>query len=777
MMIIKTNVKEVVEIIYGSGNLVSDDWLAKRAEQGSFIHREYQAQYQKDDKSEVAIQYSSNIDGYNIIISGRIDGIIKRNNKIIIEEIKSTTKDLTNIDEKLTPAHLAQVKVYGYFYLEEQQLDSIDVRLTYIHVESKQIKQIDFEYKKQELQTFYLQTIKEYLYWIKLINNHEIRRNKSIKGLQFPYPDYRYGQQELMRSIYQNIISKDILYAIAPTGIGKTIATLFPALKSINKRNQKIFYLTAKNLGKKMVLGTAILLMNNGLQVKTIEISSKDSVCFQKNRDCDADKCPYSRNYYGKLFEALKDAYNNEDLFNKETIEAYAKKHKVCPFEFSLDLSYYADIIICDYNYVFCPLTHLQRYFEMGGKYETIVLVDEAHNLSSRSRQMYSGRISKMEINKLKNLTSSIQDCKIKEFDLIIKSIDDYRYMLEEQEYLVIGFNNNFVLLVSSLLSKLSDLLEKHKEIKERNEILPLLLELIRFVAIADYFDEDFAFAISQDKEDFLVNIDCLDAAKFVLRTIKQSILSTIFFSATLYPLPYYMKTLTEGVGENIVIKSPFDKRRLKLILLDRISTKYRNRMESIEPIVDAIRVLGNSKPGNYIVFFPSYAYLQLVYNQLQHHTFDFTYIIQEPNFTAKEREEVIQLFRSNDKTQIGLFVMGGMFSEGIDYIGDMLKGVIIIGVGLPHYGGYNNVAKNYFDRKLTNGFDYAYTYPGFTKVVQAVGRIIRSETDYGVAVFIDDRFLSYKYQNLFPKEWENLTIARDSYNLSETLNNFWNLF
>ncbi|MDD4077029.1 MAG: ATP-dependent DNA helicase [Bacilli bacterium] len=773
-MVIKLNVKEIVEMIYGSGDLLKESTLIKRAEIGSLIHREHQAKYQTDDQSEVFIENKDNIDGYDFIICGRIDGVIKCNERVVIEEIKSTVKDLSLLDEKSVPAHLAQAKMYAYFYLRQHQLAEIDVRLSYIHVITKKIKTFDFCYSEKELYDFYYDTVKNYLNWLKLIDVHETERNKSLQGLNFPYSNYRSGQKSLITAIYKNIISKDILYAIAPTGVGKTIASLFPALKAVNQSQQKIFYLTAKNLGKKIVLDTVNLLLGTGLKCKTIEITAKDLSCFQKTKDCDADKCPYARNYYGKLFAALQDIYNNEDMFNKETIALYAKKHQICPFEFSLDLSYYADIIICDYNYVFCPLTHLKRYFDLGSKYQPIILIDEAHNMSSRSRAMYSGIISKKQTLLLKEIVVNADSEYLSEFDSLINKLEEYESKIKDHEYMVVNYDASFVAAVKRLLDIINDFLEVNKKLDCRVDIINLLLDYIRFITVADYFDNNFVFALSSEKDDFWVRIDCLDAAKFLLKTLKENTLSSVFFSATLYPLPYYMKTLTEGEGSYICVDSPFDISRLKLILLDNVSTKYRHREQSIEPIIDTIRVLGNSSPGNYIVFFPSYQYLQMVYRRLKAYSFDFSYIVQEPDFTIREREKIIELFRNNNQTQIGLFVMGGMFSEGIDYIGDMLNGVIVIGVGLPHVGGYNNVAKAYYDRKFQNGFDFAYTYPGFTKVVQAVGRVIRCEEDYGVAILIDDRFTYSKYQKLFPKEWYKFIRLSDSFQLSEELSNFW---
>lgn len=773
-MEIKASVKEIVELIYGSGDLISQSKLAKRAEEGTLIHQHHQEQYKDTDESEVYVEYTETNDDYNLFISGRIDGVIKRNKKTIIEEIKSTTKNLDILDEFTTPAHLAQAKFYGYLYAIKHELKKINIRLTYIHVMTNKHKRLDFTFTFTDLKTFFDDTVKEYIQWLKIIDEHENTRNKSIEGLKFPFAFYRDGQRELMAACYKTLINQDIIYAIAPTGVGKTIATIFSALKAINQNRQKLFYLTAKNMGKTVALKTMQLLMDNDLKAKTIEITAKDQICLQEVRDCDPEKCPYANGYYNRIYQAVQDLYLHEDFYSKEIIIKYAIKHQVCPFEFSLDASYYADVVICDYNYAFCPLTHLIRYFDDEARYRPILLVDEAHNLVSRSRDMYSGSVSRIKLLMLRKL---LQENNIKlnsEFNEVFKFFRIYEEKLKQVDYLIIDYDDNFVGAINRLDMQVESLIEDYKNIKNKNEMIKVLLELYRFNKVAEYFDQDYVYSLEKSDEDIIVKINCLDASKFLLNTLKAHTIGSIFFSATLYPIEYYKNMLTQNEGRFVQIPSPFNPFHLDIIAIDDVSTRYNDRTHSIDKIIDVIGILGNSKVGNYIVFFPSYQYLTMVSEALQKCNYDFEYIIQKRDFTLKERDEIISLFHENDKTQVALFVMGGMFAEGIDYIGDMLSGVIIVGTGLPMYGGYNNVIKGHFDNKFQNGFDYAYTYPGFCKVVQAVGRVIRTETDRGVAILIDDRFSSLKYQRLFPKEWFHMKRIRNLEVLRNDLELFW---
>ncbi|HHX79635.1 MAG TPA: ATP-dependent DNA helicase, partial [Acholeplasmataceae bacterium] len=707
-------------------------------------------------------------------IGGRIDGVIRKGNKIIIEEIKSTTKDLKYLDEDSVPAHLAQAKLYAYFYFRNSKKRKINIRLTYIQVQNRKIKCINLVYSIAELEEFFRNTIGIFLYWLKVIYQHEEERNKSIVGLNFPFENYREGQRELMGACYRSLLNQEILYAIAPTGVGKTIATLFSALKTINQHYQKLFYLTAKNLGKKVVLDTVKLLMDHGLKAKAIEITAKDSICFLEERDCDSENCPYSKDYYSKLFPALQDIFQNADLYNKETITEFAEKHKICPFEYSLDISNHADIIICDYNYAFCPRTHLIRYFDDGSIYRPLLLVDEAHNLVSRSKDMYSGEVSKISVLTLNKLLKENKFNLNKTFTEVIKSFENYEKDKKTGDYFVLNLDEEFIGQIVKLINLTENFLEESKKIKNKTEIIKILLDLTRFQKMSEIFDEDYVYTIEKTENNLKVAVNCLDASKFILKTIKEKTAGAVFFSATLYPFHYYQKMLTQDEGAFIKIDSPFPQGNLKLITYDSVSTRYRDRLASVEKIIEIIRILGQSKVGNYIVFFPSYQYLNLVYEELETEE-GVEYIVQKQDFTQDEREEVINLFKDTAKTQIGLFVLGGMFSEGIDYIGDMLSGVIIVGTGLPMYGGYNNVVKSHFDEKFRAGFDFAYTYPGFAKVVQAVGRVIRNETDYGVAILIDDRFANRKYLHLYPKEWSHMKFIAAPEEIKKEIQKFWN--
>jgi DNA excision repair protein ERCC-2 len=774
---IKISVKDIVELIYGGGDLVNEKSLLLRAEEGTKAHQYLQAKYKDQDQKEVVVGYDGIINDTHYILSGRIDGLLKRGSKTIVEEIKSTYMDLDSLDDTTIPAHIAQAKMYAYLYIIENKKKVIYIRLTYISVDSYKTKTIENKYTLQDLEAFFNQTIKEYQTFVNLLSEHESKRNKSIEGLNFPFNEYRAGQRELMRECYLNVINKNILYAVAPTGIGKTIATLYSTLKAINDSKQKVFYLTAKNAGKNVAMDTMKLLMSKGLIAKTVEITAKDTVCFMETRDCDKDKCIYANGYYHRLYPAIKDIYAHETIFSKDVIKEYAIKHQLCPFEFSLDISNYSDVIIGDYNYAFCPRIHLIRYFE-SDNFKPILLVDEAHNLISRSRDMYSSKLSRNMILSLINKVKSLKPSPMAEINSILDQFKTYESELVNVEYTVRKYYDDIMVgLCRKLLVKIDQILSTKEPIIFKAEILKIYFELIRFTKTSEFYkEENFIYALEKTENDIIGSIECLDASNFLLDVMNNRSYGTILFSATLSPLSYYQKLLTQDQGNSIVLPSPFNPYHLKLIMVDNMSTRYNDRQNSIERIVNIINILASSKQGNYIVFFPSYAYLNMTKQVLQEKYPEFNYIVQEKGLTIKEKDEYINLFKTEiTKSQIGLFVMGGMFAEGIDYIGDMLSGVVVVGCGLPMFGGYNNMLKSYFDRLLGGGFDYAYTYPGFGKVVQAVGRVIRTKTDRGVAILIDDRFTTNKYKYLYPKEWSHFQVINSEDYLKEELNNFWN--
>jgi DNA excision repair protein ERCC-2 len=775
MTTIQTSAKEIAELLYGSGNLTNERLLNVRAQEGIEIHQYWQGKYLPSDQKEVFVKTEITQEDIQLIVTGRIDGIVFREDEWMLEEIKSTHEELDQLEEDTTPSHLAQAKLYAYLYALEHHLKRITILLTYIHVESKEVLQFEKNMTFRTLETFFQKTVTKYLDWINQLKRHEDERLKSIDGLTFPFSEYRPHQRDLMAHVYRNILDKGILYATAPTGIGKTIATLFPALKAINQPRQKVFYLTAKNDGKQIAIATVALLEEHGLIAKTCEITAKDPMCFLKERDCDPEVCKYANGYYSRVYKAIRDTFQNDSLLTRDVIRKYARKHRVCPFDFSLDLSNYCDIILCDYNYVFDPRVHLNRYFEEKSATLTL-LVDEAHNMVTRSRDMYSASLPQSLFHELQ---SEVKGCRMnpkREISRILDLYQEFGLDLIDVDFVKLEVINEYLLqLVKRLLVKLEQVLTSDKSIPNRSRIMEKYFALVQFSRISEFYNKEFVFLLEQGDGGITASIKCLNASRFIKKTIEEYTEACTFFSATLDPIEYYKTLITDNAGSDIKMPSPFNQRHLMLVAVDAISTRYHDRKESLEEIVELAKVLIHGKKGNYILFFPSYEYLKMVEEKLTVDSSEVDIIKQTRAMSQLERDSTLQLFRQgNDKSQVGLFVMGGIFGESIDLIGDMLSGVLIVGVGLPALSPFNNILRSHYDVEFQSGFDYAYTYPGLNKVIQAVGRVIRTETDRGIAILIDDRFNSPKYLRLYPKSWSHLEIVNDPKLIEKRIQRFW---
>ena len=772
---LSVSVKEIAEFVFGSGSITNDRVLKTRALEGQEIHAYWQGLYLNTDQKEVGVKSTFFDEDFKLVIKGRIDGIVIRNEKLYIEEIKSTHSELELLDIKTYPAHLSQLKLYAYMYLRDNNLKSIDILLTYITVDERKVLQFEKHLTKSALKDYYEKTILKYITWIKTLNKHENQRLKSIEGLSFPFDDYRLNQREMMAYIYKNILRKGKLYVEAPTGIGKTIASIFASLKAVNKPRQKVFYLTAKNDGKEVVIDTIKLLEHNGLIAKTCEISAKDSMCLLSERDCDPEVCKYANGYYKRVYKAIFDIFENESIFTKNIFSKYGRKHRVCPFELSLDTSNFCDFILCDYNYVFDPLVKLVRYFEEDS-YSPIILCDEAHNLVSRSRSMFSASLLNSDFLRIKEVSRYLKPNPTRELNEIIDIFTEVSLELVEVDFIKKEELNEYLLKsLRKLLTKLDQIFSDDKVKFDKKTLREFYFNVNRFLKISEYYNEEFVFLIESIENDVQISIRCLNASEFISRTIDDHTEGCTFFSATLDPVFYYKNLLTKNAGDDISLVSSFKQNNLLLMSVDDVSTRYRDRTDSVDKIIEVAKALVTSKKGNYIIFFPSYAYLNLVKDKLEESIENVSFITQRREMFTSERKGIINLFKEDSEvTQVFLFVMGGIFGESIDLIGEQLSGVLIIGVGLPAMSPFNNVLKSHFDITFSNGFDFTYTYPGLNKVIQAVGRVIRTETDRGCAILFDDRFTTRKYLRLYPKAWSHLEVCNDVKELKRMIIDFW---
>ena len=760
-------VKELAYFICQSGNLTTEFFSNHDLEAGKKAHEYHQNRYNEASKKEVYVKSEITYGTSTYLLHGFIDGVLNVDNKIIIEEIKSTLLDLEEITLDYHAEHLAQLKIYGYLYAINNNMSEVNLRLTYLSAIDYTPKAFELIISTNELEEFVMEILEEYITWLNLLDKAEKEKSETINSIKFPFKEKREGQQKLMKAVYQSMMNNDILYCIAPTGIGKTIATLFPALKTL-KDKDKLFYITAKGSGKNAPLEAIELLSKSGLKMKVIDITAKRKICNCGKRNCNPDDCPFAIGYFSRLKMATYEIFKSYDIFNKEVILEIANKHTICAFEFSLYLSYFCPLVIADYNYVFDPKAHLIRYFD-DDTYRPKVLVDEAHNLISRSKEMYSATITEDDIRILRKRLSTYKPSVRSLCNKAIELFDKYHETLTQKAlYVSDEMDLELNKVFKNIKDRVDEIFYENKTIKNKDEILDVYFKILDFLRISDYFSETHRLLGKIENDCVILSYNCLDASQFILSTINESLHGITFFSATLYPITYYMDLLTKGNGKYLELESPFDPNNLTLVINKDISTKYIDRESSVDTIIETIEIL-SKKDGNYIIFFPSYTYLNMVYDKLE--DIDFECIVQTNNLDENEKIKIIEKFKTTTNTKFGFFVMGGVFSEGIDFIGDALSGVIIVGVGLPLVCDENNILKEYFEEKYPEkGFDYAYLYPGFTKVIQAVGRVIRDENDKGIAILMDNRFIQQRYINLMPPHWKNIKVISNNYALKKVI-------
>lgn len=770
---IKMSVHQLVDFLLRKGDIDNRVYNKNTMNEGSRLHASYQRRQDSDYIAEYYLIHTFKVDDFEVTLNGRADGIISRPFLTTIDEIKTSVMDNEEFYQEQGEWHLGQAKIYALIYALDHDLERMGVRLTYINQLNNSSLVKDFKYTKEELENYVTDLIREYLEFYKLVFLQLEKRNETSELLDFPFKKFRKGQRELAKYTFAAIKNKQNLYVEAPTGIGKTMSTLFPAVKSFSSGEvDKIFYLTAKNSGVEAAFNATKLLVEKGLRVVAIQITAKEKICACPGRGCNPDECPFAKNYYGKVRNAIIEAVTHELLLSKDVITEYAMRHQICPFEYELDLSLFSDIIICDFNYLFDPIVYMRRYFDEDN-YRMVGLIDEAHNLVERGRDMYSASIDYYEFKRMKN---SLKDYNHKELKTAIRRINKlfkaYQEEKEEGYNLLDDIDNKILNALSNFQKFCSDFMKKEHQ-KVTDELKDFYFSTIRFSKIADFFDENFKFFIYKDQKEISLNIYNLDPSSLIGESLKK-LEAAVLFSGTLSPLDYYVQMLGGNEDSPVLkIPSPFPKENFKLMIAPNISTTYKNRDNTILEVVDYIKTMVDQKVGNYFVFFPSYKYLNSVLAKFDDSSYELH--VQKSEMSESEKIRFLDNFQANPKTtHIAFAVLGGIFSEGIDLLHDRLIGAIIVGVGLPQISYERDLIRNYFNENEENGFEYAYVKPGMNRVMQAVGRVIRSEEDVGAVLLIDERYMHRQYQDLFKAEWNNYRVVLTIDDLKDELVSFY---
>lgn len=786
-MEIHISVRNLVEFLLRSGDIDRRKAAAPEnaMQEGSRIHRMIQRRMGANYHAEVPLRYLYETPNYQIVIEGRADGIIEpmdseHSDSVTIDEIKGTYRELHKMKEA-QPVHLAQASCYAYFYAKQKNLASIRVRITYCHIETEQIRYFESEYTLKQLEEWFETLVKQYQKWADFQYEWQIIRQSSIRSLVFPF-SYREGQKDLVTYVYQTIYHRKKLFVEAPTGVGKTISTIFPAIKAMGEgMGQRIFYLTAKTITRTVAEDTVQLLREQKLSLKSIVLTAKDKICFQEETMCNPVDCPYAKGHFDRINDAVYDLILHEDNWSREVLERYAKLHRVCPFELSLDASLFADLVICDYNYLFDPHVYLKRFFSEGVREEIIFLIDEAHNLVDRGREMYSACMQKEEFLSLKKLVKEYDAGICRQLDRCNKELLELKRSCEEYQCWEESDIASLVRGMIRLSGAIENYLEDHEDSPIREELLDFYFTLSHFLMIHENLGDDYVIYTSfTDENRFQIKLFNVNPARNLQECMMRG-RSTILFSATLLPVSYYKQLL--GADEDdyeVYAKTIFDAEKRGLFIANDVTSKYTRRNDTeYYRIASYIYRITRIRKGNYMIFFPSYAFLRSVL-EIYEEYFDEEHtecLVQNECMDEQGREQFLDRFsyRHDDQEVLLAFcVLGGIFSEGIDLKKDRLIGAIVVGTGFPMVCTEREILKSHFESEGKNGFDYAYRYPGMNKVLQAAGRVIRTAEDIGIVALLDERFLTIPYQRMFPREWKNyVDISLNE--IESSVERFWN--
>ncbi|MBR1443566.1 MAG: ATP-dependent DNA helicase [Firmicutes bacterium] len=772
------SVRQIVEYVFKSGDIDARYSSLSAALLGIKIHEKLQKKRKKEIKkeggiyeSEIKIKTETEYKDVIFEIEGRIDGLKTIGNEIVIEEIKSTSREISEANK----IHFAQAKCYAYMYALLYDKSEIGIMLTYC--DTQDMEEMIFEEKFDfcTLKQFFYDMIEVYYKFEKFCFDMHMERNISAENFSFPFGEYRKGQREFSVAVYKSIADGKDLFAQAPTGTGKTVSVLFPCVKYFSREheiNTKIFYLTAKNMTGEAAEKCMRLMNESGLKAKTVVLTAKEKICLNGETSCYPQKCGYACGHYDRVNEALYDIFENEYLIDREKVIEYAEKHNVCPFEFSLDITSAADIIICDYNYAFSPKSRLKRFFsDEAEKGDYIALVDEAHNLSDRARDMFSAEISKSDVlSARKNVKNKFSPL----YKAISKLNDHFlgkMHIISEDEAVVERkFPEELMYCLEDIVYRINEWLKEN----ENQEITEFLFKVKDVIRIAELYGEDHRLMYIKNGRDMTIKIINIDPSR-LMREMSGNLKSKVFFSATLIPIDYFMDIFGSEEANYIRLSSPFESGNLCVITDTSISTKYEHREKSYAAIAERISSFIKGKTGNYLVFFSSYEYLGRVYDIFTQIEPGIKIKVQERSMKESDKGIFLEGFREDtQETLVGFAVLGGAFSEGIDLVGGRLIGCVIVGVGMPMISIERNLIREYYDEKSECGFEYAYIYPGMNKVLQAVGRVIRTESDRGAALLIDSRFSQSVYTKLFPIWWKDIKRANGNRGIEKAVCDFF---
>ena len=744
------------------------------------------------------LKYEENVHSHRTVsrgglfyeIDGTCDGVIRKDGKVCVCINRHFGGYTSKITADIAAEYIGIAVTNAYMIAESEMLSTISFAVTFYH-NSKDIRTIEKTYTRSEMAAAFMRIIDMHRPFAALEAERVCVRVAGAKNQSFPYPEMRSQQRDFMLEVLRAVKYNSKAIIEAPTGTGKTMASLYPAIKALGTGFvDKIFYFTSKTTTAIAALEAAEKLSKES-GIRAIHITAKERVCPIKMSDpfkCTPEKCPRANGHYKRNADAIADIVTAHKIISPKEIGEFAKKYSICPYEFSLDLSEVCDIVVCDCNYLIDEAAYFRRYFSdseaKGERY--IFLFDEAHNLLERAKSSFGAELRLSKIRRfLDGVRGASKTDVIEALSHIEFYIDSMRELCadtsEEDENgntygfaKINAFDKPFYDLLTAFVKTTDKYIHSSAFGSLPDSLFDIVSDVKKYISALEIFDECFTHTVSLYQNEVVTKILCLDPSKRLEKRCSKGVAS-IFFSATLTPLEYYASLYGASDAVKLKLDCPYDRSNSCVCIMDRLSVRYQMRSQNASAVADAIYSAVSRKDGNYMVYFPSYAYMSEVQTLFKYKYPHIKTVMQSQNMNEEARRAFLDAFTSETRmTLVGFSVLGGIYSEGIDLVGDRLIGSVIIGVGLTKPTDESEVVREYYDTKYEMGKEYAYTYPGFNRVLQAAGRVIRTETDRGVIVFIDERYAEPPYRELMPYHLCGAKLVGDTRSLEKVIDTFW---
>ncbi|MEP5763935.1 MAG: ATP-dependent DNA helicase [Halieaceae bacterium] len=747
-------VRHLAEFCHRSGDIDYRFTPSPTGEQGVAGHQQVYQRRGAGYQAEFALETLFSAEDWQLRIRGRADGYDA--DAGLIEEIKTCRVERASIPPAIEQLHWAQAKIYAALLCRQQdELAQVQVQLTYFNIDSAEEWPQRETLGREQLLAFLEDSVRHYMDWMQLQHAWRLQRDASITALSFPHEEYRPGQRQMAETVYKCIAQSGQLLLQAPTGIGKTAAVLFPALKALAAdKHQRIAFVTARTVGRRAAEESLAEMAGQGLLLRRLTVTARERICFSPGKACHGDDCPYASGYYDRLPQALAAAMQ-ETRLDREQIEALAQRFTVCPYQLGIDLLPWVDLCIADIHYLYSFNAMISSLFaERQLRWTT--LLDEAHNLPQRARDMFSATLAKRELMAAKKQAGGKVKSALERLNRELLQLDKETWQDSDFDSRATPPESLLVSLQRLVAAVVAQQAENPLLLQQQPALLDFYFELLQFQRVLEVYDEDYRFEMtrSRKQQSLVIRLRCLDASRLLSERQLRPV-AVVAFSATVSPPQWVLQELGfAGPAVFQELPSPFSPGQYKIQRNTRLDTRFRARAATLPALAASISEWLRQTPGNCIVYFSAYQYMSDALELLRDAVTERHLCVQQRNWDESSRDDLLETLRS--RQDVAAFcILGGVFGEGIDLPGEALRSVVVVGVGLPQFNRERESLRDYYQQKSGLGYEYAYVYPGMQRVSQALGRVIRRESDQGSALLIDPRYADAEYSRLLPPWWE----------------------